>query len=111
MNVRDQLYNSYIPRYRVCSETNQNVAMVPMDLFNFVSGKLTAGGIAGGSVMLVALILGIVLSILWNKGMLPHTRYVLLVVLLAIMHLLFKQILFLPHHHIEEELLHFYFTE
>ena len=45
----------------------------------WVSGNLTAGGIAGGSVMLVALIVGLVLSILWNKGMLPHTRYGLLV--------------------------------
>ena len=40
-------------------------------------GKLTAGGIAGGSIMIVVLIAGLILSILWNKGLLPHTRYML----------------------------------
>ncbi|XP_028401484.1 phosphatidylinositol phosphatase PTPRQ-like [Dendronephthya gigantea] len=37
-------------------------------------GKFTAGGIAGGSIMLAVLIAGLILSILWNKGMLPYTR-------------------------------------
>lgn len=40
-----------------------------------VLGKLTAGGIAGGSIMLSVLMAGLILSILWNKGMLPYTRY------------------------------------
>ena len=40
-----------------------------------VLGEMTTGGITGGSIFLILLIAGFVLSILWNKGMLPRTRY------------------------------------
>jgi hypothetical protein len=44
-------------------------------MYYVVSDKLTAEEIAGGSILLIALIVGFVFSILWNKGMLPRTRY------------------------------------
>ena len=47
-----------------------------MCMFYVFLGKLTSESIAVGSLLLVCLVAGFILSILWNKGMLPYTKYV-----------------------------------
>lgn len=41
----------------------------------FILGKLSDAAITVGSILLFMLVAGLVLSVLWSQGMLPHTRY------------------------------------